>query len=631
MMDASPAQAAGPSGHASRWGILGLVLLVLASWALLFPYRGITHDGTLYGLLALSHLHPGSLDHDLFVRLGVQNDFTVFTPLYAGAARYLGLEQAAAVLTFLTHLSFYGCAWLLARRFTSTRTALLGVGLLIVLPAYYGWGLVFANSEAFLTPRQPAEVFGLAGLIAILDRRHVLAVALMLVALLLHPIVATGAIALGLVLHPNLRRPYLAVALLGVTCLVIVLSATLNIWPFAHFDPHWLGILQTRLKYLFPTRWPAADWGPLLVPLAALFVGFLTVENEAMRRLLLATAAVVVFAVGIAVIESDWLHVIVAGQVQVWRWQWLSSTLGPVFLPLIAVDCWRGSALARSAVVLIIAAWLDAASTFALLTLLGGCGLAIGARAGWGGRLVQFIFVGCLLLLAASLANVLVEIYDSIRQMQTLQGGTAYGRFIEGAHLLAYHGVLPGLVLAAAWGLAASGPRAAALVTVLGLLACAAMSANAFERWTRIVYTPQRLAAYAPWRAAIPPATTVLWPEDPPMDAWFALQRPAYWSLYQMAGMVFSREDAMIGTWLESQADPILPSIRSAADNAGLPREPEHTKEQICRLPGIAFFASWNDLGPTPFPPVAPDGKAKGLLYLYHCAPATQGNETPAP
>ncbi len=123
-MTALPADGA-TVARANRWGILGLALLVLACWMLLIPYRGITHDGTLYGLLALSHLHPGSLDHDMFVRFGVQNDFTVFTPLYAGVVRYLGFEHAAALLTLLTHAAFFGCALLLAQRFTTTRTALL--------------------------------------------------------------------------------------------------------------------------------------------------------------------------------------------------------------------------------------------------------------------------------------------------------------------------------------------------------------------------------------------------------------------------------------------------------------------------------------------------------------------------
>ncbi len=135
-----PAQDGGTVERANRWGIIGLGLLVVACWMLIHPYRGITHDGTLYGLLALSHLHPGSLDQDMFVRYGVQNDFTVFTPLYAGVVRYLGLEHTAALLTLLTHVAFFGCAFLLARRFGSVRSALLGVGLLIVVPAYYGWG-----------------------------------------------------------------------------------------------------------------------------------------------------------------------------------------------------------------------------------------------------------------------------------------------------------------------------------------------------------------------------------------------------------------------------------------------------------------------------------------------------------
>ena len=105
------------------------------------------------------------------------------------------------------------------------------------------------------------------------------------------------------------------------------------------------------------------------------------------------------------------------------------------------------------------------------------------------------------------------------------------------------------------------------------------------------------------------------------MDDWFVLERPSYWSLYQMAGMVFSRADTMIGTFLESKTDPVLPTIRSDPESALKREESPHTLRDICQLPDIHFFASWNDLGPTPYPSVAPDGPAHGRLYLYRCTP----------
>jgi hypothetical protein len=43
----------------------------------------------------------------------------------------------------------------------------------------------------------------------------------------------------------------------------------------------------------------------------------------------------------------------------------------------------------------------------------------------------------------------------------------------------------------------------------------------------------------------------------------------------------------------------------------------------LCRLPGLTFYASWANLGPTPYAPVAPDqDKPDEVLYLYRCSAA---------
>jgi hypothetical protein len=236
-------------------------------------------------------------------------------------------------------------------------------------------------------------------------------------------------------------------------------------------------------------------------------------------------------------------------------------------------------------------------------------------------RIAQMVLLVSFLLLATSLANAFIAIHESLRQAGA-EGGSRYEQFLRIALALTHTGALPALLLGLAWWLPETGVPQAWLVAALGAASCAALAPHAVARWTQVAYSPQRLAAFAPWRAAIPPNTTVLWPEDPPMGDWFVLERPAYWSLYQMAGMVFSRDDAMVGTSLESQVNPLLPAIRSGTDSVPDEMRPAQALQDICRLPGIAFAASWNDLGPTPYPPVSPDGSRLHRLYLYHCDPA---------
>src|SRR5580692_3942969 len=136
--------------------LAALGFIVAAVWILQRPYRGLNHDSVLYALSALARLHP-MLTHDVFLRFGSQDSYTVFGPLFAAAVRALDLEPAAALLTLLGQIAFFVAGWALARRVMSARLALLAVGLLISLPSDYGALQDFNYIEGFLTPRQMAE------------------------------------------------------------------------------------------------------------------------------------------------------------------------------------------------------------------------------------------------------------------------------------------------------------------------------------------------------------------------------------------------------------------------------------------------------------------------------------------
>ena len=65
--------------------MLALASLSIAFWILIHPYRGLEHDSVLYTVLALARLHPAALGHDLFVRYGAQDHYTIFSPMFAAA------------------------------------------------------------------------------------------------------------------------------------------------------------------------------------------------------------------------------------------------------------------------------------------------------------------------------------------------------------------------------------------------------------------------------------------------------------------------------------------------------------------------------------------------------------------
>src|SRR5687768_15276438 len=95
------------------WTLVSLALAVAGLYLALHPYLGITHDARLYTLQALNHLRPDLYGNDVFLRYGSQDDYTLFTRLHAVAIAWLGIEPAAAVLTFISHSAFLAAAGLL--------------------------------------------------------------------------------------------------------------------------------------------------------------------------------------------------------------------------------------------------------------------------------------------------------------------------------------------------------------------------------------------------------------------------------------------------------------------------------------------------------------------------------------
>ncbi len=613
-----------------RLGMFGLACLVLAFWMLLHPYRGLEHDSVLYAVLALARLHPAALGHDLFVRYGAQDGFTIFSPLFAAEIRAVGLEQAAAIMTFITQVAFLAATWLLARRLMSPALALLAVGLVVVLPSWYGSNSVFAYFEAFLTPRQSAEAFALAGLAAALASRQVLAGVCMLVAMLLHPIIAAAGVTAWIVLSAGMARPRLAIIITGVVAVVLMAASATGIGPLKHFDGPWLGILKERLAYLFPTEWRITEWVTTEVHAAVLVVAIGFCRNETVRRLCIAGLITVVLGMLFTIVECDVLNVVIAGQLQTWRWLWLLGVLSTMVLPVIAIDCWQSDDLGRAAALALFGALLIHTNEVAALPALMACVAALAAPRISSPLQARIFLVVAIALLALSIVVLAQDIPNVLPQLQTIRSGRRpYLVRIGEAQALAYGGLLPAAALALVCaGVARATRRSALLLAGLGAVLLLSVLSYSVQSWTHRKYPDERVAAFAPWRAVIPESAEVLWPDPPPVD-WFELGRASYWSLYQMAGMVFSRDVTMVSTGRETAVTPLLPmlgrTLTTERHYAQAPavQDPQASANALCHLHGVTFYASWTNLGPTPYPAVAPDvQKPREMLYLYRCGEA---------
>ncbi len=119
------------------------------------------------------------------------------------------------------------------------------------------------------------------------------------------------------------------------------------------------------------------------------------------------------------------------------------------------------------------------------------------------------------------------------------------------------------------------------------------------------------VGAFADWRAAIPPTSTVFVAPAhySAAFAWFTLQRPGYLSVDQSAGVVFSRATAME---IERRSQVLLPVLdpnwrlltiskdASLAGDAAQRGSRPFTKEKlasVCGDPRLGFVVATEDVG----------------------------------
>src|ERR1700736_3765821 len=103
-------------GFQAKFATLSLALMLVTLWLALHGYHGLTGDGQLYAFQAFARLHP-QFAADLYLQNTSQDQFTLFSPLYAWWIGLLGLENAARSLTLLLALWFLAAAWNFASAF----------------------------------------------------------------------------------------------------------------------------------------------------------------------------------------------------------------------------------------------------------------------------------------------------------------------------------------------------------------------------------------------------------------------------------------------------------------------------------------------------------------------------------
>jgi hypothetical protein len=604
----------------SKIATLSLTLMLVALWLLVHGYHGLTGDGQIYAFQAFAKIHP-QLTTDLYLQNTSQDQFTIFSPMYAWFIRLLGLEIAARLLTLIFTAWLLAAVWSIARTVTSRDAAWLAVAFLLIVPGDYGGSGVFRLMEQFLTARLPAEALVVTALACQVQGRERLGILLAIGALFVHPLIALPGLLLLLCLRQPTRMAIAGAIGAVVAALVFAVIAenvpivAPNLPAASHLltvmDAAWLQVVRERSQFLFLQLWSARDWELNARPFLYLAFTAMAVPSESIRKLCMAAALVGASGLAIAFIAGVIGPVAILVQGQAWRWVWITVFMSALLLPVTILQVWRDARCGPLCAILLVSGWtltaVDGTACVSLALILWFARTRITARAAQYLRWLSAALGIAILvwILIKSWAIVSPRADPSVNAPSTV------------AQLLEVFGLrIPALIFAAfAWWCIRTSRTLwvpASLSVVLVALAMGIVPA-AFKQ-ARTLASDSDIRDFADWSNAIPPSSTVLVAPAPDVGAfvWFTLQRPNYLALDQSAGVVFSRATALE---VQRRSQVLLPLMdpdwkvltslsRSPGDKRKGPSPPRpltaKSLMEICADPQLGFVVAPQDVGFAP-------------------------------
>lgn len=522
-------------------GRLALLSLALALWLIARPFQGIWHDGRLYALQALQHLNPSVFSRDLFFLYGSQDQYSLFSSLYAAAISLWGLSQGTMVLQGLGLGMWLLAAWMLTRVLPS-KPAMLALLLIASLGGHYGSHGVFSYGESFLTARLYAEALSLAGLAAWLTGRTKLGGGAFAVACVIHPLMTLPALimGLGILLHPRIW-----LGLMGAGVFLALGLGAGGVAPFTGLlqpmDALWLKLVVSRSPFVFLSAWEWEGFSRALFVIAVTATAWRILPDGKLRHLAWVTLICILGAFAIDYVGGSLLKLPLIAGLQLTRVIWVGLVITLILVPAMLWMSPRENTWDRALVwglTLSVFLHVSTQGSYALLVLavfwLGKRRLPDYKPPVWFWPLLALVPLQVLLwgILNTSVEVKLETLVTEKAVWRTYFSSPATALFLAaGIYWLLR---LDHVAKSVAW--LGSG-------ALVGLLTFAVMTWN--EQQAELYFdSSARQAAIAPVAALVPENATVYWVEAPD-KAWFWLGRANYLSFVQIAGLVFSREIAL--------------------------------------------------------------------------------------
>jgi hypothetical protein len=613
--------------HEPAWiRVVGYMLVVVAIWNIVGRYKGITHDALLYSLQGVARLRPDPLAGDIFLRFQSQDEFSVFSSISSRAIQLLGIDHAAALLTFFSLLCWFILAWAIARRLQNGKLALLSLALLMLIPGWYSAKGVFRYAEPFMTARGMSEAIALAALLLLFTNRRVSAAALVALALLVHPLMAFP-VALFVAIYwlplTNWRR-------FTAACALLVVGAVAGSFALGYPDPlmrgDWLEVSRQRSSFLFTDRWFPADWEVVTQILLTLTLGVSALPAGLARKALAGALCIGVAGLLLTLISSH-IELKLLLQGQPWRWLWLGRFLATALLPLLVITLCRQGDAGKVSAMLLASAWLlSGAGSHRELPPVGLSGLlCLLALVIWTIR--GLLQARILLVLKMSAVGVLILVGIVFLSVLLVAIGSDFSSGRDPVWIQRINDVVvtPGIAAAiatAAWMAVVVKHHRGALVlfSVAAVSLLLGAGPESARRWAYSIYDDSSRERFAHWRTLIPNQSEVLW-QGGASATWFLLERRSYLTISQGAGSVFSEQTTLELLRRANVLAPLVPPGKWFVDPRAKAKKANDLTPQILRAicvdPALSFVVSEQT-----FPGFVAEAEWPGkadFLHLYNC------------
>jgi hypothetical protein len=627
-------------------------LLVIGIWMARHPFAGIVHDSRLYVAQALHALQPDIFGQDLFFKFGSQDEFTLFSTLFAPLVAWLEPSAAAMIVVAAGHALWLSGAAALALRLASAKTsdktsgraaAVGGLVLVAAMPAFYGGLHTLSFGEGFATPRLPAEGLALWALWALTQNRLAMAAAIAAAIALLHPLVAATALGAGFLVLAFRDRRWAVAGLAGLAAVAVMAFA--GVAPFDRLaqtmDPEWLAVVAERNTYLFPASWQARDWCAIVFAAAATLASAAILSGWR-RHLMLAATLTGLGGLLVTHLGADIWRNLFLIQVQPYRALWLMQVFACLGTGLLIVRLWRMPPDGPSLAALIGLAWMTGLALHPVVGVSVGCVAYAIAALRLRGAMPPFpaavqtasnVAAGLLLAFLA-----VGRLYVLVQRMAANPGDAV---LLDVASIFGIVEIATAAVLAL--GIARIFPRAARTVLPLAALMLVVVAAAGWDRRDAWSQTLAQTNAATSLDSQLADTAQVYWESDV-RGAWLLLRRPSYISYTQGAGLAFNRRTALAFRDRARALQPVTPGELIVAFRSGpvtpltpltLPPLTRGDVAAACRnasgldamvLPRAvpaAYAAEWE----LPTPIYDAEAARKGVilppirrLYLYRCA-----------